>query len=305
MTGEYLVLGGAHALVLPLKFGQKLIIQEDQDKNGKRLLWTSTYQNSSWFEAEFDFQSMHIIHSSNEISANYILKILKGIHSIQPEHFEKYSCLMIQADLGFNPQWGFGSSSTLISNLAQWARIDPLKLSQLVSKGSGFDIAAAAQKGPFIYHKSITDYKIQQVEFNPPFADKILFVYLGNKQNTEQEVFKFLSLIKPNQSLIQQISSITKEIVNTKDQGEFETLIQEHERYLSEYLIRRPVKDLLFPDFDGTAKSLGAWGGDFVMMTSKRGGDYMHTYLNKRNYATILQFDEIVLQASQGIEIVL
>ena len=35
---------------------------------------------------------------------------------------------------------------------------------------------------------------------------------------------------------------------------------------MSELLDTKTIKELLFPDFSGTIKSLGAWGGDFVLV---------------------------------------
>jgi hypothetical protein len=49
---------------------------------------------------------------------------------------------------------------------------------------------------------------------------------------------------------------------------------------------------MLFPDFKGIVKSLGAWGGDFVMVLSKQNPK---EYFIEKGYTTILSYDEMVL----------
>ena len=48
---------------------------------------------------------------------------------------------------------------------------------------------------------------------------------------------------------------------------EFEAVIQEHESLISTLLGVPPIKNILFSDLPGEVKSLGAWGGDFCMLT--------------------------------------
>ncbi len=53
--------------------------------------------------------------------------------------------------LDFPRDWGLGSSSTLINNVAQWAQVDPFDLHFKVSNGSGYDIACANEDSPIVY----------------------------------------------------------------------------------------------------------------------------------------------------------
>ena len=52
------------------------------------------------------------------------------------------------------------------------------------------------------------------------------------------------------------------------------------------------VKESLFPDFDGSIKSLGAWGGDFVLTVSK---DNPTAYFENKGYKTIVSYQEMIL----------
>jgi hypothetical protein len=65
-----------------------------------------------------------------------------------------------------------------------------------------------------------------------------------------------------------------------------------HEILMSEVLETTTIKEQLFPDFKGVIKSLGAWGGDFIMVLSK---DDPKQYFTEKGYAVVLKYDEIVL----------
>jgi hypothetical protein len=52
------------------------------------------------------------------------------------------------------------------------------------------------------------------------------------------------------------------------------------------------VQETLFPDFNGVVKSLGAWGGDFVMVISKENPS---TYFNQMGYSIVVPYEEMIL----------
>ena len=66
---------------------------------------------------------------------------------------------------------------------------------------------------------------------------------------------------------IHDISVISDAFLQTKSLLDFEKLMIEHEKIISSIIQQKPVKSELFPDYFGEIKSLGAWGGDFVMVT--------------------------------------
>ena len=74
--------------------------------------------------------------------------------------------------------------------------------------------------------------------------------------------------------------------------SEFRNLIEEHEQIISSIIQLRPVKERLFSDYDGAIKSLGAWGGDFVLAT---GNQNSIDYFTKKGYSTILSYSDMVL----------
>ena len=53
-----------------------------------------------------------------------------------------------------------------------------------------------------------------------------------------------------------------------------------------------PVKSILFNDFEGAIKSLGAWGGDFIMVASKHNPSL---YFKDRGYETVIPYSKMAL----------
>ena len=62
---------------------------------------------------------------------------------------------------------------------------------------------------------------------------------------------------------------------------------------MSDILEMETIKEIAFPDFNGVVKSLGAWGGDFVMVISK---EDPRSYFASKGYETILSYEEMILQ---------
>ena len=93
--------------------------------------------------------------------------------------------------------------------------------------------------------------------------------------------------------MINKISSITNEIINSKTIEEFEYYIDEHEVITGEYIQGETVKSKYFSDYKGSIKSLGAWGGDFVLATRKN-----KNYFFEKGFDTILSYSEIIKEST-------
>ena len=70
-------------------------------------------------------------------------------------------------------------------------------------------------------------------------------------------------------------------------------LIHHYEQLIGDYLGISPVKERLFSDFNGTIKSLGAWGGDFVLAISEY--EDIPSYFNKKGYNTCIPYKELII----------
>ena len=88
------------------------------------------------------------------------------------------------------------------------------------------------------------------------------------------------------------INSITKRAIEAKTLKEFALALQNHEIKLSNILELLTVNEALFPDFDGVIKSLGAWGGDFVMSISNENPT---NYFKTKGFEVVIPYDDMIL----------
>ncbi len=289
MTGEYVVLRGAKALALPTKSGQYLeVVGNSKDFHQ----WQSfDHQKNTWFYADFSIDLKEILSTSNLQQAELLLGVLQKIQNKNVDLFT--SPLFFSTFLEFNPAWGLGSSSTFINNLAQWSGQNPFDLLASSFGGSGYDIAVAKEGKPIIYQIKNNKPHWETVEFNKDFFDEIYFVYLNRKQNSRKEIKSF-SHLNFDKKLIEKVSQITSEIFFANTLNDFNKLLVEHEQILSKILNRPTIKAEYFSDFEGNIKSLGAWGGDFVMVTGKD----VKAYFMQKGFKTVIPFSEFILLKS-------
>ena len=310
LTGEYLVLKGALALATPLKFGQSLTVKTVSEPS---LQWDAYKPDGPWFSVTLNQKNIEIIDCNDRQKAEKLVQILKAVRELNPDAFN--DGLHFETHLDFDPNWGLGSSSTLISNLARWANIDPYELLKLTFGGSGYDIACATAEGPIYYQLSTTESALRQaqgpkavepvetptptvepINFTPPFADHLYFVYQGQKQSSSKEVKAFLEKTNPVdlQKDIEAVSEISRAVPQCHSLDEFAMLMQCHERIIARCIGQTPVQKR-FPDFEGTLKSLGAWGGDFVLAATEWSESQVKAYFKKKGLEVIFGYKDIVL----------
>jgi len=289
ISGEYFVLYGAKALALPLKYGQWLSVTPSTNIN---INWTSYYNNQIWFKATFNGK-LEIIETTDKSKASVIVGILKA--ALAMSNHPPLQSIDIETILEFNPSWGWGSSSTLINNIAQWLNINPYQLSSATLGGSNYDIACANANEP-IFYQLIENQSISiPVKFAPPFNTYIYFLYLGNKQDSRQSVSKLLKENPPTVNQLNEISQISEAMTQCSQLIDFEKLMIEHEILVATLIKQTPVKQALFGDFPGNIKSLGAWGGDFVMVTSRLSQTEILQWFQTKGYPVLFSLDEIAL----------
>jgi mevalonate kinase len=292
ITGEYVVLDGALSLAIPTQFGQSLIVEPiDQ----AQLLWKSIDEKGNcWFETEIkssDIDNLDV-DNSNDI-AKRLLDILKVAKKLNPSFLEKTQGFKITTKLDFKKDWGLGTSSTLISNIAQWAKIDPYTLLKMTFGGSGYDIACAQHDNPITYQIKHNQPIVNEVSFNPTFHEHLYFIYLNKKQNSREGIAQY-RLNPTNKNIpINEINAITKDMISCNSLSEFESLLTNHELIVSQLINQDPIKERYFNDFNGSIKSLGAWGGDFILATSQSNPE---SYFKNRGFETIIPFQEMILK---------
>lgn len=290
ITGEYLVLDGAKALALPCKFGQDLIVQPTSEIKSS---WRSYDENKQiWFSSEFDLNlvSTDKIQPKNEFESR-LFQIFSVLCEMKPKLFSKQ--YDFKTKLEFPKNWGLGTSSTLINNLADWAAVNPFELLAKTFGGSGYDIACAANNSALTFQLKTKIPSVQNVEFPEKLKPYIYFVHLNQKQNSREAIQNYRQLKPENLSeFISKVNFITDEILICQDVSGFQNLLLKHETLLTEILQIETVQQRLFSDFSGVVKSLGAWGGDFVMAVSEQNPE---EYFRNKGFSTILDYETMIL----------
>ena len=268
LTSEYFVLDGATALAVPTKSGQNLCVEEKND--GEALVfWEAYHSGQLWMSAEIDYLNWKIIKTNLPENAEFIMNVLRNIQNLSA-YFQNKKSYFIKTNLEFPANFGWGSSSTLMANLAKWAEIDAFELNKISLGGSGYDIAVAMEGTPILYQLKSDSRDIKQVNFNPEFKDELIFVHLNQKQDSREGIKLYKSKPKSNE-IIGEFSDLTEKVLNCKNIDEFSDLMEIHEKKVSAFLGLPKVKQQYFPDCPVFVKSLGAWGGDFVMTRKFQG----------------------------------
>lgn len=289
ITGEYLVLNGALSLAVPTKFGQTMQVTDISGSGS--IYWQAKDQlGNIWFETSFSYLDRKLRSISEDPQVQVLKKILEEAMQLNKAFLNDKGSIKILTELEFPREWGLGSSSTLISNIAMWAGVDPLQLFQNSLTGSGYDVAVAIEQKPVLYNLISEKPEWQVIPFDPEFKDALFFVYLGNKQLSSKEIERYRLLSKPDVKSIHHITEISKALIQTTQLDVFEGLLTEHEDIVSEVLGGATIKQRLFPDYKGCIKSLGAWGGDFILVCGKQG----RAYFSAKGYSVIIPWKDMV-----------
>jgi len=287
LTSEYAVLAGAKALALPCKKGQSLSYEV---KDSEILHWKSyDWNNSLWFETHFDLAKLEITYSTDTLISKRLQQILLVARSENSSFLSQGG--FVQTNLEFHRNWGLGSSSTLIVNVANWAGINPFLLGKRTFGGSGYDIACGLAEGPIFYTKGSDYPEIISIDFNPSFKDQLFFVYLNRKKNSQLAVQSF-ETSKVTSTLITSLNELTEAIAVSQELSEFEAFLIQHENLISKLLNQKTIKEELFNEYKGAIKSLGAWGGDFILAI---GDDTSLGYFKEKGFTTIIPYREMCL----------
>lgn len=293
ITGEYLVLDGAKGFALPTKFGQNLIVEKGTNRS---ITWKSYDSDGSiWLDTSLTFLEILNKDTSDKQASvkNTLIEILHAASLLNPDFIQNAEGYYITTQLTFPRNWGLGTSSTLINNIAKWLQIDAFVLLNNSFGGSGYDIACAQNNSPIVYHLDMGKPIVEKVTFDPEFKNNLYFVYLDKKQSSKMAIAAYYN--NRNEDLAENISKIdtlTQEILSVKTLREFATVLDEHEAEMSHILEMQTIKETTFPDFTGVIKSLGAWGGDFVLAIAKENPT---AYFEERGFRTIISYKDMIL----------
>jgi mevalonate kinase len=297
LTGEYYVLDGAKALSIPTRFGQHLRVKELSGASNT-LYWVALNNlKQPWLNLVFDKATLHCL-NTNSKEAMALSNILSEVRKMNPDFLMGEQDIAVETYLEFPNEWGLGSSSTLIHCIATWGGVDGIMLLKQTLGGSGYDVASAGSDTPILYQLSDGKAGWEQVSFDPPFADRLYFVYTGQKQLSSAGIAHYKAKAQRKSDTIGWLDKLTESMLQCQSIEKMEQIIQEHEAYISEALELPKVKDTLFADYWGAAKSLGAWGGDYVLLTNTRSEQELIDYLHHKQLTVIHRYDNMLYKSA-------
>ena len=289
ITSEYAVIDGACALALPTKLGQSMTVV---DAEKSRLRWIAKdIDGKIWFENDFDTIDFNPIYQKDNVSKR-LQKILSKVREQNQFFLSGAIGAIVETQLDFSRNWGLGSSSTLINNIAQWANVNPFDLHQKVFGGSGYDIACAQKFKPITYKLINQNPIVTDVSFHPPFHQHLFFVYINKKQNSRISIRHHYNGV--TDQLIDALNTLTKRFIDAKTVSDFQMLMLAHESIVSKLIGIEPVQETEFSDYEGVVKSLGAWGGDFVLAC---GSIKSKEYFAGKGFTVCFAYNELISPA--------
>jgi mevalonate kinase len=293
LFGEYAVLDGALALAVPTRPGQSLEISPGTSPG---LSWTSLDQRGeAWLQARFTAGELQQPASGAFPKAlrERLLYILQTAGALAPGFLPDPLSLQVTTRLEFPREWGLGTSSTLLANIAAWSGANPYDLLERSMGGSGYDLACARAEGPVFYQLREGRAEATEAPFRPGFARDLLLVYLGQKQDSREGIARYRERQEDTAPLVLELSRLSDAMARTKSLDAFMEGMRRSEALLSDFLGLPPVGEHLFSDFDGAVKSLGAWGGDFILAA---GGSRATAYFREKGFPVQLRYSDLVLE---------
>lgn len=289
ITGEYAVLNNVPALAVPLRLNQYLEVTTRDDG---AISWKSYNSDGAlWYNLTTTVDDVlgdtikendpitvklrQVLITAYELSP---LTSLKGFDAVTTLDFDRHS--------------GMGTSSTLISLISQWLGCDPYLLQFKCFQGSGYDIACATASTPIVYNYNNAHPLINEVNFDPIIKNEVFFVYLNRKQDSRDAIASFDPRLLTT-SIRQTLSAMPQQFIDASSNlNDFNNLIERHETIIASLIGLVPIKKRLFNDYKGGIKSLGGWGGDFIMAT---GGSENRKYFKDKGFYIIYEWKEIIL----------
>ena len=283
LTGEYAITQSARGIAMPTSFGQHLSVESHQGP--EHVLWEALdHENRQWFTAGFDHEG-RVLHCSSIAMAEKLQGFLAPVRNSNAWN----APVRVQTKVDFPRLWGLGTSSTLCALLAQWAEVDALTYRKLHG-GSGYDLACAQASGAISYALLDGEPEVISVQL-PEVLQSVVFVYRGAKQQTDSS----LQLVgrKPfSLAQCQEISQLSKAFLQANALDELESIIEQHELLIANHLGLARAIEGPFKGIRGQVKSLGGWGGDFVMLTRF---EENRQWLEANGFNTIIPFETMAL----------
>lgn len=267
-----------------------------RESSGAEIHWISQNENSEkWFECKLNLIDFSIEKTTDEERAGFIQSLIRAAAQLNSDFLSQWKKYRVVTQLEFDSEWGWGSSSTLTTNLARWAELSPFELYFETQKGSGYDVAAAMASGPILYQKSEEELSFEGFDMNPDLLDHMYVFYQGKKSDSAKSVRSWKSVKKWTSGDVALVSEMSEKIAGGCGVSEAIDIFKEHERLLSGLLDLPLVQDQYSGFEGGVIKSLGAWGGDFALALHPD-QNYSENYFKSHSIDTWFRLADIVLQ---------
>lgn len=280
---------GAKALAIPTKPGQDLSAEKIDDHRSL-IHWETYREGKLWLKTCIDYKNLFVTETNIANASAFILKIFSTLKDMRSESLEADYSYILKSNVQFPENFGLGSSSTLMNNIANWGNVDAFALNDIALGGSGYDIAVAKAGAPIIYIRNRGNKTVETVNYSPSFKDQLLFVHLNKKQDSREGITMYKQMEK-SQDLIHYFSKLTDEILISENLENFSLIMEDHEKTMSNFLKIPTVKEKYFKNAPSFFKSLGAWGGDFILTT--KFCDYENYFLHN-GFPNFFSYDELI-----------
>jgi mevalonate kinase len=288
LTSEYFILDGATGWAMPTQYGQKMIATPTE-----KPIWQAFLNDKTlWLETAIN---TNVASNSNETTL--LFEILNHIKQENPEQYHKKINHSFQLFIDFNRAWGLGSSSTFIALIADFFEIDAYKLNHTFFKGSGYDIACAFASEALLY--TILDIEVRSIE-NFSIAESIkphlFFIYTGQKQNSREAIQYYRNLPQKEKDIaINDLNFITRELIRKQDYKDWLYFLKIHEDIISKVLKLEKISQTLAKELPFFSKSLGAWGGDFILCLANDEPSIIKNRISETGFDTYFEYKDIIL----------
>lgn len=280
LTSEYLVLDNVPALATPLRYTQTLTATPLDDNIITLHAYDHQWQQRYDHTRDLDNISGDDLASQSLLFCHQQWLITWG-----------YS---LTTHIDFPRLRWLGTSSTLLSLIAQRSGCDIRELYDHVSNGSWYDIACAQASSPLIYTRHTRS--ITPVSLQPSITDHLFFVYSNHKQTSHREVTSYRQrhphgIDNHNKKLF---TDITHALLDRQDIASRQELLTTHDTQLA-HILWRPRLSQQLPRTQqlGVVKPLWARWGDFFMIISDHDPSDIAHHCQQAWYQTCLSRDDI------------
>jgi len=266
-----------------------------RESSGAEIHWISQNENKEkWFECKLNLIDFSIEKTTDEEKALFIQSLIRAAAQLNSDFLSQWKKYRVVAQLEFDSGWGWGSSSTLITNIAHWADLSPFELYFETQNGSGYDVAAAIASGPVLYQKKEDELSFEGFDINPDLLNQSYVFYQGKKSDSAKAVKAWGENKRWSVKDVERVSDMSRTIAGGCGVEEAIRIFKEHENLISG-LVGLPVIQDKYPEFgEGVVKSLGAWGGDFALALHPD-QVFVEQYFEQRSVDTWFRLTDIIL----------